>query len=205
MNSLSSASALVVATGWVILGFIALLEATVIWLIFSGKINLNRLVSEPNGDASMSRLQLLIFTFVIGASLFLVIAAKAPPSLPDDIPTGVLTLLGISGSTYLVSKGIQFSSPDGTADRPPRVTVQPKELDTTGRAHPITQQFTAALDRGSDQRVVWSIDSTPVLGTITPAGLFTGPAQPPAAGTKVVIKAASVADCRAVGYAEVIY
>jgi hypothetical protein len=205
MNSLSAASTLVVATGWVILGFIALLEATVIWLMIQGKINLNRLISEPNGDASMSRLQLLIFTFVIGASLFLVIAAKAPPALPDDIPTGVLTLLGISGSTYLVSKGIQFSTPEGTADRPPRVTVQPKEVDTKGLQHPITQQFTVMFDRGSDQRVVWTIDSTPVLGSITPNGVYTGPAQAPAPGTKVVIKAASVADCRATGYAEVLF
>ena len=205
MNSLSTTSALVTVTGWVILGFIALLEAIVIWLIVTGKINLNRLVSEPNGDASMSRLQLLIFTFVIGASLFLVIAGKAPPGFPDDIPGGVLTLLGISGSTYLVSKGIQFSSPDGTADRPPRVTVQPKQLETTGQPHPIVQQFTAALDRGPDQRVVWSIDSTPVIGTISSTGLYTGPKDPPAQGTKVVIKAASVADCRAVGYAEIIY
>ena len=117
----------------------------------------------------------------------------------------LLTLLGISGSTYLVSKGIQFSTPEGTADRPPRVTVQPKEVDTRGLQHPITQQFTVMFDRGSDQRVVWTIDSTPVLGSITPTGVYTGPAQAPAPGTKVVIKAASVADCRATGYAEVLF
>ena len=57
-------------TGWVVLVFIAALGAVVIWKMFLNDINLSRLVSEPNGDASMSRFQLLIFTFIIAASLF---------------------------------------------------------------------------------------------------------------------------------------
>ena len=189
-------------TAYVVLGFIALLEIIVLVLIAQGRINLNRLVSEPNGDASMSRFQLLIFTFVIAVALFLVIAVPNPPVFPTDIPSGVLTLLGISGTTYLVSKGIQFSSPAGLVDRPARVIVEPK----TGKLAPgAPRQFTATVDRGDDTRVIWSIDSTPAYGTITKDGLYTAPAVAPPAGTKEVIKAASVADCRATGYADVTF
>src|SRR5215813_9712480 len=91
----------------------------VLLLIAAGKIDLSRLISEPNGDASMSRFQLLIFTFVIALSLFLVIVGDGSeaPHFPAVIPGGILALLGISGSSYLVSKGIQFSSPEGVTDR----------------------------------------------------------------------------------------
>lgn len=58
--------------------------------------------------ASMSRFQLLIFTFVIAISLFLIVV-NSTDKFPD-IPTNVLLLLGISASTYGVSKGIQASS-----------------------------------------------------------------------------------------------
>lgn len=55
----------------------------------------------------MSRFQLLIFTFVIAMSLFLMVAnnMKFP-----EIPNGVWALLGISGGSYVVSKGIQCNS-----------------------------------------------------------------------------------------------
>lgn len=75
--------------------------------IINGEIDLSTLLSE-DGKASMSRFQLLIFTFVIALSLFLMVAengAKFP-----DIPANVLALLGISASTYAVSKGIQAGS-----------------------------------------------------------------------------------------------
>jgi len=105
----------VVAASWVVLGFLATLGATIIYFIWIGKINLDRVLSEPTGDASMSRLQLLIFTFVIAASFFLIVASGK--QFPADIPRGVLLLLGISSSSYLVSKGIQFSDPSGVKDK----------------------------------------------------------------------------------------
>src|SRR5436309_12962607 len=98
------------AIGWSLCLFVIFLEIAVIWLIAVGKIDLSRLISEPNGDASMSRFQLLIFTFVIALSLFLVIVAKSTPAFPPEIPGSILALLGISASSYVVSKGIQFSS-----------------------------------------------------------------------------------------------
>jgi len=73
--------------------------------IASGKIDISTLLSESGGGASMSRFQLLIFTFVIGLS-FLLLVFHDPTKFPD--PTAdVLALLGISATTYGVSKGIQ--------------------------------------------------------------------------------------------------
>jgi hypothetical protein len=57
----------------------------------------------------MSRLQLLIFTFVIGLSIIMMVVSATPPRFPA-IPNEVLILLGISASTYAVSKGIQKSA-----------------------------------------------------------------------------------------------
>src|SRR5436309_2215230 len=85
-------------SGWVALGFLALLGIAVLWYIFTERIDLSRLISEPSGDASMSRFQLLVFTFVIAASLFLITASVTPPAFPAQIPQGVLLLLGISSS-----------------------------------------------------------------------------------------------------------
>ena len=84
----------------------------VIAAIASGKIDISTLLTEGTGDASkasMSRFQLLIFTFVIGVSFFLVVLSDG--KLPE-VPNQVLTLLGISASTYGVSKGIHASTTD---------------------------------------------------------------------------------------------
>jgi quinol-cytochrome oxidoreductase complex cytochrome b subunit len=82
----------------------------VIAAIASGKIDISSLLTESDGKvskASMSRFQLLIFTFVIGVSFFLVVLCNC--KLPD-VPSQVLTLLGISASTYGVSKGIHATT-----------------------------------------------------------------------------------------------
>jgi len=97
--------------GFVLCAFIGLLAATIIVWIWQGKIDLSSLLSEANGDASMSRFQLLIFTFVIAISLFEMVEMRVNNSGFPDIPNGVLTLLGISASTYAVGKGISYSQP----------------------------------------------------------------------------------------------
>jgi uncharacterized membrane protein YgcG len=83
----------------------------------AGEIDLTLLLSEPKGTdaqgnplsgASMSRFQLLIFTFVIALSLVLIIIANGATKFPA-IPSEILVLLGISASTYAVGKGIQSS------------------------------------------------------------------------------------------------
>jgi hypothetical protein len=97
--------------GFVLCAFIGLLAATIVIWIWQGKIDLSALLSEPTGQASMSRFQLLIFTFVIAVSLFAMVEARVNPNGFPEIPGGVLTLLGISASTYAVSKGITYSQP----------------------------------------------------------------------------------------------
>ena len=94
--------------GFVLCLFIGLLALTILYLIWTRQINLSGLLNEANGDASMSRFQLLIFTFVIAIGLFEIVETgmKFP-----DIPQGVLVLLGISASTYAVGKGISYSQP----------------------------------------------------------------------------------------------
>ena len=82
--------------------------------IIRGNIDLSTLLSE-DGKASMSRFQLLIFTFVIALSLFLMVAENGTKF--PEIPANVLTLLGISASTYAVSKGIQAGSKGNDGDK----------------------------------------------------------------------------------------
>jgi len=94
--------------GFVLCLFIGLLGLTILYLIWTRKIDLSELLSEANGDASMSRFQLLIFTFVIAIALFEIVETSM--RFPD-IPQGVLVLLGISASTYAVGKGISYSQP----------------------------------------------------------------------------------------------
>jgi uncharacterized BrkB/YihY/UPF0761 family membrane protein len=99
---------LTIVSGWIIAVFIGLLGLLVLWRIFRGEININDLLLEGrDGKASLARFQFLIFTFVIALSLFLVIAAQNPPAFPDSIPAEIFALLGISGGSYLVSKGVQ--------------------------------------------------------------------------------------------------
>src|ERR1035438_8782162 len=78
--------------------------------MWTNQINLSTLLDEANGDASMSRFQLLVFTLLIAVGIFLYILKGL--ELPD-IPQSILTLLGISGSTYAAGKGISFSRPEG--------------------------------------------------------------------------------------------
>lgn len=95
------------ATGYATLIFLFFLSMIVLVDMIRNKINLSEMLEELSGGASMSRFQLLIFTFVIAFSLFVIVADSG--KLPD-IPTNVLALLGVSASTYAVSKGLQVSS-----------------------------------------------------------------------------------------------
>jgi hypothetical protein len=91
---------------FVVISFILLaFAALVLWKIFKGDIDLSGLLTDPgqDGKASLSRFQFLIFTFVI-AGLFLLLSIEAGTFV--DVPNNVLVLLGISGGSYLVSKGM---------------------------------------------------------------------------------------------------
>jgi hypothetical protein len=101
-------------TGLIIIflfGFIVLVAMA------TGKIDVSGLLEEKNdgiAKASMSRFQLLIFTFLIAMSFFLIVVNNTDKF--PDIPGNVLMLLGISASTYGLSKGIQASSDAHKAD-----------------------------------------------------------------------------------------
>lgn len=138
IKNTSPASALTflgVVVGWIFAIFILILELLLLWFIWVGTsgsdlkwnsrkqvwyragINLENLISDENGDASLSRFQLLIFTFVISMSLILIIvSAKNGPAFPPSIPPEILGLLGISGGTYAIAKGIQASRDTGIKD-----------------------------------------------------------------------------------------
>lgn len=128
-----------IATGFTLLGLIFLFGFAVLVYIANGSIDLSGLLSEPGSDkgASMSRFQLLIFTLVIALSLFLVVASNM--KFPDTIPPEILTLLGISASTYAVSKGIQASN-QPTGNTPPDQGQQDQGGDGDG---PKTRSATA--------------------------------------------------------------
>ena len=96
------------AIGYSVLILVFFYGMVVLLLMATGKIDLTYLVGEHGGGASMSRFQLLIFTFVIALSFFLLVA-EGKGAFPE-VPSGVLALLGISATTYGVSKGIQAGS-----------------------------------------------------------------------------------------------
>jgi amino acid transporter len=105
-NTQAALNKLKIATGFTLLALIFLFGFAVLVYIANGSIDLSELLSETDGKgASMSRFQLLIFTLVIALSLFLVVVSNM--EFPKTIPPEVLTLLGISASTYAVSRGIQ--------------------------------------------------------------------------------------------------
>lgn len=108
-----------IATGFTLLALIFLFGFAVLVYIANGSIDLSDLLSESDSSkgASMSRFQLLIFTLVIALSLFMVVVANM--KFPDSIPPEILTLLGISASTYAVSKGIQTSGNNPPNQPPP--------------------------------------------------------------------------------------
>ena len=88
----------------VIVVFMAALAGTIIFRILQGPgrgIDLSKLLSEKDGDASMSRFQLLVFTFVIAMGLLVsVLKTGAFPTLSAEI----LGLLGISAGSYVGAK-----------------------------------------------------------------------------------------------------
>jgi hypothetical protein len=114
------------AMEWVCIVFLGGLGALILYKILVGQIDLTGLLTEPPPaavaaavpagaippaivpyKASMSRLQFLLFTFVI-AGLYLTLSLEAGTLV--EIPNQVLGLLGISGGSYVIAKGIQANS-----------------------------------------------------------------------------------------------
>lgn len=121
--------------GCVITIFVAVLEVFLLIFIWQGTwnantgskqgINLEMLISESTGEASLARFQLLIFTFVISMSLVLIITSSQPPNFPSSIPDQILGLLGISSTSYVLGKALQT-----------QIKVPPAEPSSTRAAPP---------------------------------------------------------------------
>jgi len=120
--------------GWIAIVFLGALAAIVLYMIMKNKIDLTFVISEEDGSASLSRFQFLVFTFVIAASFIMVVIHTG--ELPN-VPAGVWGLLGISGSSYVVSKGIQMSN----GAKPPAAqggTTPPAQSGATPTSKPDT-------------------------------------------------------------------
>jgi hypothetical protein len=88
--------------------FITGIEALILYQIATNKINLSLLIADDDGDASLSRFQFLIFTFIIGAGLLhLTLKGSTFPTVDE----GILMLLGISGASYAIGKSLDKPTP----------------------------------------------------------------------------------------------
>jgi hypothetical protein len=185
---------LMLAGGFVFVIFAGLIGLLVVWRILKNEIDISLLISEKDGSASMSRFQLLIFTYVVAMSLFMVVAAATPPSLPKAFPAELLTLLGISGSSYLVSKAIQTGSavtPSLTISAPPTGTVT---------SHTFTVNLQNATTGTTMPAIKWSLDA-PAYGNITVIGpaqaTYTAPSPSPGGSVTLRAKADGFEDATA--------
>jgi hypothetical protein len=111
--------------GWILTIFLGVLAVIFLYRVAINDISLRYLISDDRGYASLSRFQFLVFTFVIAMTLFYLIVMRGdyPP-----VPNQILALLGISGGSYVVSKGIQTSRDVGVAEAthqpPPEATPE---------------------------------------------------------------------------------
>jgi len=116
--------------GYLVCGIVGMFGLVLVWKMLNNDIDLKNLLSDDDGQASSSRFQLMVFIFVIALSFFLVVVSNVkirqsglpkpvgsgqqgssqPDSPIPDVPGGVLALLGISASSYLVSRGISAST-----------------------------------------------------------------------------------------------
>ena len=114
-----------VAAGYTVLLFLLAFGGVVLWKTVV-RNEIGTLLEEHGGGASMSRFQFLIFTFVVAFGIVFLLAKN---NQFPDVPADVLTLIGISASTYAVSKGIVASSPDLQAKGVPPPPVPGENAD----------------------------------------------------------------------------
>jgi cytosine/uracil/thiamine/allantoin permease len=149
---------LMAISGYGVCFYLGLLCAVLLLKVYQDKINLSKLLDEANGSASMSRFQLLIFTLIVAISLFLVVVyTKGLPVIPPSI----LMLLGISASTYAVSKGISYSRDEGVTTPEARAAIRGSvtQMSNTGAAAAATSE--GIISTGAS-------DPAPMPGASTP-------------------------------------
>ena len=138
---------------------ITLLVPTILWR--RRKVSgwfLLRIITTPNGVASLSQFQILIWTFVIATGAVYVMLLTG---YLIDIPTATLGLLGISGAALVGSK--LTTGADGSPQRvsaPGAVT----NLDAVGTPTSSTVVLTWALPAGTPQPFSYTIQKRPTAG-----------------------------------------
>jgi hypothetical protein len=159
---------LTVVVGYVTLMLLFFFALMVLFALARGRIDLSQLISEPTGGgASISRFQLLLFTFVIVFSLFLMVVSSysKPPMKFPAVPPEILTLLGISASTYAVSKGIGASNPNLTKKAPgtsQSVVHDPATGKTTTTVHdPASGQTTTTVHDPAAGQTTTTVQTSP--------------------------------------------
>jgi hypothetical protein len=127
--------------GTILIGLIA---TVVVWNMLTGKMSLTLLLSGDS-SASLSRFQFLVFTFVIalGYMLITIMAAEKGMGLPD-VPQGVWALLGISGGSYVLGKGIQHAAETS------QVNAQAKAQAAALQQPPGVQQAEVVVQQGGN-------------------------------------------------------
>src|SRR5262245_34978846 len=121
---MSPLNILTLVAGWIICLFVGGLGLTFLVKIWTVNIDISLLISEVNGDASMSSFHVLVFLIVFALSLLLVIVVSNRLKFPA-IPGTVLSLIGISGSSYLFSKAIQLTNLAGISGRSADIVICP--------------------------------------------------------------------------------
>ena len=100
-----------------------------------GAISLTGIIAEPDGKASLSRFQALLFTFVFVIAVGLIVMRTG--QFPTALPLPVLALLGGSLGTYLASKGIQRGLGSGDSGGV-AATNDDSNAGTNGQTSPTT-------------------------------------------------------------------
>jgi hypothetical protein len=107
------------------------LGITIVVRVALGKIKLDDIFQEEidagKMATSLSKFQFLLFTFVIGLSLFLITVEKK--DFPNRIDPSVLALLGISAGTAVVSNGITSAKRTRLAEIEKEKTVRLAEIN----------------------------------------------------------------------------
>jgi hypothetical protein len=149
------------------------------WKMWKNEIKLDALLEEVNGQASMARFQLLVFTLVVAAGLFMYLLKHA--NFPD-IPSSVLYLVGISATTYGTSKAISYSRDEG-------VTTE-QERDKN-RAAEVTVRTAAAQAQAVESARVGPVAGAAAEGAF--AGAVAGQGAGAGGGNVVVMEPAPAA------------
>jgi hypothetical protein len=133
-----------ISTPWLTL-FVAFLSGVVVWVVLAWWVYRRNIpggpflaiISTPNGVASLSQFQILIWTFVIGIGVVYVMMLSGNLI---DIPTPTLSLLGITGFA-LVGAKLQANATPQHARLAPGTppTLTPADMEVAAKTTRIPQ------------------------------------------------------------------